>query len=132
MCLICCVCRVQNHQIELLKDEVTAKDAALVKEHFGHVRAEQECDTLRTDSDQVCWRQSEGVQALQFGHVCLVLFKLARTCSLVVVVSRFKLAELSPAKAEWHWMFGSKQAPCMYSTGEAAGVLCTALTHLGV
>ena len=54
MCLhCCCACRVQNHQIELLKDEVTAKDAALVKEHFGHVRAEQECDTLRTESDQV-------------------------------------------------------------------------------
>ena len=47
-------CGVQNHQIELLKDEVTTKDAALVKEHFGHVRAEQECDSLRTEGDQVC------------------------------------------------------------------------------
>lgn len=56
-CLTCCACGVQNHQIELLKDEVTAKDAALVKEHFGHVRAEQECDSLRTESDQVRWHK---------------------------------------------------------------------------
>ena len=54
-CLTYYACGVQNHQIELLKDEVTAKDAALVKEHFGHVRAEQECDSLRTEGDQVRW-----------------------------------------------------------------------------
>ncbi len=42
----------QAHQIEQLKAEVMAKDAALVKEHFGHVRAEQECDSLRTEGEQ--------------------------------------------------------------------------------
>ncbi len=42
----------QAHQIEQLKEEVSAKDAALVKEHFGHVRAEQECESLRTEGDQ--------------------------------------------------------------------------------
>lgn len=55
---------MQNHQIELLKDEVTAKDAALVKEHFGHVRAEQECDSLRTEGDQVRWHSRRCLQAL--------------------------------------------------------------------
>ena len=82
-CLECCDCMLQNHQIELLKDEVTAKDAALVKEHFGHVRAEQECDSLRTEGDQVRWHNSRCLQAL-FGNSGLANPKHGRTMLLAV------------------------------------------------
>ena len=30
--------KIMNHQIEQLKDEISAKDMALVKEHFDHLR----------------------------------------------------------------------------------------------
>ena len=35
MCV--CVC-VQNHQIDQLKEEISGKDLALVKEHFDHMK----------------------------------------------------------------------------------------------
>ena len=38
-----------NHQIEQLKEEVGAKDLALVKEHFEHVKVEKEKDALRVE-----------------------------------------------------------------------------------
>jgi hypothetical protein len=31
-----------SHQIEQLKEEITAKDHALVKEHFDHAKVEKE------------------------------------------------------------------------------------------
>ena len=34
-----CVCvRLQNHQIDQLKEEISGKDLALVKEHFDHMK----------------------------------------------------------------------------------------------
>lgn len=38
---------VQNHQIEQLKEEISAKDLALVKEHFDHMKVEKEREALR-------------------------------------------------------------------------------------
>lgn len=32
-----CLC-VQNHQIDQLKEEISGKDLALVKEHFDHMK----------------------------------------------------------------------------------------------
>jgi len=67
----------QAHQIEQLNAEVMAKDAALVKEHFGHVRAEQECDSLRTEGEQArtagcCVPAAQGPR--QSSVSCNVLF----------------------------------------------------------
>lgn len=40
--------KIMNHQIEQLKDEIGAKDLALVKEHFDHLKVRPGC------SDCVC------------------------------------------------------------------------------
>jgi len=34
--------KIMSHQIEQLKEEITAKDHALVKEHFDHAKVEKE------------------------------------------------------------------------------------------
>lgn len=33
-----CGCVLQNHQIDQLKEEISGKDLALVKEHFDHMK----------------------------------------------------------------------------------------------
>jgi len=38
-----------NHQIEQLKEEITSKDHALVKEHFDHHKVEKEKETLQQE-----------------------------------------------------------------------------------
>ena len=39
--------KIMNHQIEQLKEEIHAKDQALVKEHFDHMKVEKEKELLR-------------------------------------------------------------------------------------
>jgi hypothetical protein len=39
--------KIMNHQIEQLKEEISAKDLALVKEHFDHMKVEKEKESLR-------------------------------------------------------------------------------------
>ena len=38
--------KIMNHQIEQLKDEISAKDMALVKEHFDHLRVRIHCTRI--------------------------------------------------------------------------------------
>ena len=42
-----------NHQIDQLKEEITTKEAALVKEHLEHQRVEKEKDTLKVNNKRV-------------------------------------------------------------------------------
>merc|ERR1719446_1615967 len=41
--------RIMNHQIEQLKEEITAKDHALVKEHFDHQKVEKQREQLKNE-----------------------------------------------------------------------------------
>ena len=41
--------KIMNHQIDQLKEEITAKEAALVKEHMEHQRVEKEKESLKQD-----------------------------------------------------------------------------------
>lgn len=41
--------KIMNHQIDQLKEEITAKEAALVKEHLDHQRVEKEKDALKAE-----------------------------------------------------------------------------------
>jgi len=41
--------KIMSHQIEQLKEEITAKDHALVKEHFDHAKVEKEKEGLRNE-----------------------------------------------------------------------------------
>eukprot|EP00958_Prasinococcus_capsulatus_P017401 scaffold1959_cov403-Prasinococcus_capsulatus_cf.AAC.11 len=41
-----------NHQIEQLKEEINAKDQQAVKEHFDHMKAEKEKESLRCELDK--------------------------------------------------------------------------------
>lgn len=45
--------KIMNHQIEQLKEEITAKDLALVKEHFDHKRAEKEGEQLKNELSKI-------------------------------------------------------------------------------
>lgn len=45
--------KIMNHQIDLLKEEITAKDHALVKEHFNHHNVDKECDALKNEVTKV-------------------------------------------------------------------------------
>ena len=38
-----------NHQIDQLKEEIQAKEGALVKEHLEHQRVEKEKETLKAE-----------------------------------------------------------------------------------
>ena len=39
--------KIMNHQIDQLKEEIQAKESALVKEHLEHQRVEKEKETLK-------------------------------------------------------------------------------------
>merc|ERR1719201_1820344 len=41
--------KIMNHQIEQLKEEITAKDHALVKEHFDHQKVEKQREQLKNE-----------------------------------------------------------------------------------
>lgn len=41
--------KIMTHQIEQLKEEISAKDLALLKEHFDHMKVQKEKETLRTE-----------------------------------------------------------------------------------
>lgn len=41
--------KIMTHQIDQLKEEIAAKDLALVKEHFDHVKVEKEKEALRVE-----------------------------------------------------------------------------------
>ncbi|XP_046376534.1 cilia- and flagella-associated protein 58-like [Haliotis rufescens] len=41
--------KIMNHQIDQLKEEIQAKEAALVKEHLEHQRVEKEKETLKAE-----------------------------------------------------------------------------------
>jgi chromosome segregation ATPase len=45
--------KIMNHQIEQLKEEITAKDQALVKEHFDHKKVEKEREQLKQDKNKM-------------------------------------------------------------------------------
>ena len=42
-----------NHQIEQLKEEITAKDHSLVKEHFDHHKVEKQKDVLNNELTKI-------------------------------------------------------------------------------
>ena len=44
---------IMNHQIEQLKEEITAKEGALVREHFEHVKVEKETEQLRAENVKI-------------------------------------------------------------------------------
>lgn len=39
--------KIMNHQIDQLKEEISSKEAALVKEHLEHHRVEKEKEALK-------------------------------------------------------------------------------------
>ncbi|GBG34684.1 Cilia- and flagella-associated protein 58 [Hondaea fermentalgiana] len=41
--------KIMNHQVEQLKEEITAKDHALVKEHFDHQKVEKQKEQLKNE-----------------------------------------------------------------------------------
>jgi len=45
--------KIMNHQIDQLKEEIAAKDHALVKEHFDRERAEKAKDALREENGRL-------------------------------------------------------------------------------
>lgn len=40
--------KIMNHQIDQLKEEISAKEAALVKEHLEHQRVEKDKEALKS------------------------------------------------------------------------------------
>ena len=46
--------KIMNHQIEQLKEEIAAKDEALVKESFAHQKVEKQCEQMRNEIARGC------------------------------------------------------------------------------
>lgn len=53
--------KIMNHQIDQLKEEITNKESALVKEHFEHLKVEKEKDSLKAELNRLR-QQSEVAQ----------------------------------------------------------------------
>ena len=51
-----------NHQIDQLKDEITSKEGALVKEHLEHQRVEKEKETLKDELQRMKQQAVESKQ----------------------------------------------------------------------
>ena len=46
--------KIMNHQIDQLKEEISAKEAALVKEQLEHQRVEKEKEALKSEYSGCC------------------------------------------------------------------------------
>ncbi|XP_041476507.1 cilia- and flagella-associated protein 58-like [Lytechinus variegatus] len=51
--------KIMNHQIDQLKEEITAKEAALVKEHLDHQRVEKEKEALKAELQRMKQQAAE-------------------------------------------------------------------------
>lgn len=56
--------KIMSHQIEQLKEEISAKDLALVKEHFDHMKVEKEKESLRLELNTAKQQISEADSAI--------------------------------------------------------------------
>ncbi len=56
--------KIMNHQIEQLKEEITAKDHALVKEHFEHKKVEKERDSLKEELQELKGKVTEADETI--------------------------------------------------------------------
>ncbi len=56
--------KIMNHQIEQLKEEIKAKDAALVQEHFERKKAEKERDTFKSEISRIQRQIQEAEQTI--------------------------------------------------------------------
>mmetsp|Transcript_826 Transcript_826/g.1952 ORF Transcript_826/g.1952 Transcript_826/m.1952 type:complete len:874 (+) Transcript_826:61-2682(+) len=56
--------KIMNHQIEQLKEEISAKDLALVKEHFDHMKVEKEKESLRFELNKALQQIKEAESAI--------------------------------------------------------------------
>ena len=45
--------KIMNHQIDQLKEEISAKEAALVKEHLEHQRVEKDKEALKSKAENL-------------------------------------------------------------------------------
>merc|ERR1711998_102351 len=44
--------KIMNHQIDQLKEEITAKESALIKKHFEHLKVETENELFKIDNQK--------------------------------------------------------------------------------
>jgi chromosome segregation ATPase len=54
-----------NHQIEQLKEEISTKDLALVKEHFDHMKVEKEKESLRFELNKAAMNIKEAESSIE-------------------------------------------------------------------
>jgi chromosome segregation ATPase len=57
--------KIMNHQIDQLKEEIQAKDHALVKEHFEHQKVEKEREGLKKEKQKVIQQTRELRELIQ-------------------------------------------------------------------
>ncbi|DBB05834.1 hypothetical protein WJX82_007880 [Trebouxia sp. C0006] len=56
--------QIMNHQIDQLKEEISGKDLALVKEHFDHMKVEKEREALRFEMNKAAAQMKEADAAI--------------------------------------------------------------------
>ena len=56
--------KIMTHQIEQLKEEISAKDLALLKEHFDHMKVQKEKEALKTEVTKLKQSIDEAESAL--------------------------------------------------------------------
>ena len=57
--------KIMNHQIEQLKEEISTKDLALVKEHFDHMKVEKEKESLRFELNKAAMNIKEAESSIE-------------------------------------------------------------------
>jgi predicted nucleic acid-binding Zn-ribbon protein len=58
--------KIMNHQIEQLKEEIQAKDHALVKEHFEHKKVDRELESLKTELTELRQKVKDGEETIDW------------------------------------------------------------------
>ena len=56
--------KIMNHQIEQLKEEIQAKDHALVKEHFEHKKVDRELESLKNELTELKQKVQDGEETI--------------------------------------------------------------------
>ncbi|CAM9326742.1 unnamed protein product, partial [Ectocarpus fasciculatus] len=68
--------RMMNHQIDQLKDEISAKDHSIVKEHFHHHAVDKERELLKNELTKIRKQLLTSVQIIENQHI--EILKLSR------------------------------------------------------
>ena len=93
--------KIMNHQIDQLKDEISSKEASLVKEHLEHQRVDKEKEALKSELQRM--KQVASETKVHMDALEMEERKLLKIISEADAEKQRQKKELDQVKKRNHW-----------------------------